>query len=55
MSGAIEQCAHIGLATPRHIDNQHASLGLVPHDALEGDRGARLTWAQAIWFRDGAH
>lgn len=55
MSGAVEQGAHIGLAAPRHIDNQDAALGLVPNDALEGHGGARFAWAQAIRLGDGAH
>lgn len=55
MAGAVEQGAHVGLAPPRHVDHEDAALGLVPHDALEGDRGARLAGAQAVRFGDGAH
>lgn len=54
MSGAIEEGAHICFATPRYIDDEDTTLSLVPNDALEGDRGARLTGSEAIGFGDGA-
>lgn len=54
MSGAIEEGAHIGFATPRYIDNEDAALSLVPNNALESDRGAWLTGTEAVGFGDGA-
>lgn len=55
MAGAIKQGADVGLAAPRHIDDEHAAFCLVPHDAFEGNTRAGFARAQTIRLGDGTH
>lgn len=52
---AVQQGAHVCLASPCHVHHQHSAFSLLPDNALEGDTGSGLTGPQTIGLGDGSH